>query len=509
MPPPARPRLPLTALWALMMLGVSTALILIEAPRFAVWPLDSYYYLSKAENLMRTGALATPWAGLDSKFFPGYSVILGPLSLLSRNGSWIAAMLAALWVSALLIVKIGETLLRSHAAAWAAAALWATHPVMLKWATVPMSEVTAITFALGAVLCALRGIRRPRALWALLAGIFSGMAISTRAEMAALAMPLGLLWISRRRVSRPRWIAWGALGLVAGSAPLILWGLQLWQAGRNLHYLGEAASHPIDPQAWRHIHTAVYQVGFLGPVPSGVMAIDAWLLAVSCLTVAALVLAFGGVLGAWAFGAALIFVAYLGAHSLWHYHYERFLVPLLPVAALLLAGAGAWWVEHGTRWRSLRARVACACLVITTLCWLFYGRVLIRDHRYWLSQGFPSSVAGTAAFVESQTPRGSLVFTDLGPTLAYHLDRSTVFTEAIPDFYPAAFEPEHTLDQIAARRPSAIVTRRSASEWFTAALVPPAARQAFRTVSLQPQGAVLLIDHSRLRTDLESSDPAP
>jgi hypothetical protein len=495
-------------------LVAASVLLVREAPRAEVWPMDSYFYLSKAESLARGHGLSVPWAEYgDPKYFPGYSIALALAFIVCgfQAWYWIALQVGVLWVSAALMRRAALGITGLHSLAWGAALVWVTNPMVLKWLTVPLAEGLAVALALGAICVYQSGVRRPRRSAALMAGLLGGFAISTRVEMTALGGALLLHWIVRRRATRSRWLLWGAVGLLLGLSPVIFWILFTHgnPGGPRLSYISEYFEHGPPEKWWHFIHVSLLYMAFLTPVPTGSDLIEQWLLLVFFGLLLAIALGAVGWLGPWGTATVVFLFAYITAHSLWHYFYDRFLVPAVAIAALL-------WVAGGRRWllgpnrspRGLRWRRAAGLLILTanSAVWLHEGTVLQLDHRMNLARSEPWHPARLAAQIRALTPEGTAVLTDLGPPLAYHLHRPVFFDQGLTDYYEQSFPRSGDAWAIVAFDIHAVATRQTPEDFFAAAAVPAPARRGFHVVSDASNVTLLLVDPKELG-QLLSSEP--
>jgi hypothetical protein len=485
-------------------LAMKSILLISWAMGTEAWPMDAHYYVEKAMNLVRGEGLTVRWLeGPEAKFFPGFSVAMAPVWVVCffQPWFWIAFQVGTLWLCAALLWRVARQIGGDSGFAWVATLVWAAHPIGLKWMAVPMAEGWATAMALGAVCLYQSGVRRPRTSAALVTGILAGFAISTRAEMVSLALLLLLHWGLRRRGPRLRWLVWGGVGLMIGLLPLLLWLVSVWAGGRPA-YLDEMTRHGLPEQWWRAIRQGVYEFSYLIRVRGEWELVDLWTGILSIGFTFSLVLALGGWLGRWGIGCTVFLLAYLTAHSLWHYHYERFLLPLVPVAALLFAGGGRLWLHRDLGApppeRRIRRAFALVLMAITSVAWLQYGSTLARDHLDHLIFAERFEHRRLARLIEEQTPEGSVVITDLGPSLAFHLDRPTLFCQGIPDFYERQVEPKDALRTIRERGVHAVATRLTGAEWLAWAEVPPELAGNFRTGRSVSGVTVLLIDPAQL-----------
>jgi hypothetical protein len=485
-------------------LAMKTALLISWAIGTETWPLDAYYYVEKAMNLVQGEGLSVCWLeGTEAKFFPGFSMAMAPVWVLClfQPWFWIVFQVGTLWLCAALLWRLAREIGGDRGFAWVATLIWAAHPLGLKWMAVPMAEGWATAMALGAACVYLSGVRRPRVWAAVATGVLAGLAISTRAEMVSLALALLLHWGLRRRGPRLRWLLWGGLGLAFGLLPVLLWLVGVSGGGRPA-YVEEMARHGLPEQWWRAIRQGVYEFSYLIRVPGDSEFVDLWTGILSIGFTFSLVLALGGWLGRWGIGCAIFLLAYLTAHSLWHYHYERFLLPLVPVAALLWAGGGRMWLHRGlgapSPERRVRRAFALVLMAITSVAWLQYGSHLSRDHLDHLILAERFEHRRLAMLIEDQTPEGSTVITDLGPSLAFHLDRPTLFCQGIPDFYERQVAPENALRMIRVRGVHAVATHLSGAEWMAWGRIPPEIRGLFRPGQSVSGVTLLLIDPAQL-----------
>ncbi len=493
--------------FTLASLVTATVLIVIEATRSPMWPMDAYHYVSKALGLVTDMTLKTAWSTeVDAKFFPGYSVALAGFSLvcLTQPWFWIVCQVTTHWLCAALLHRVARGLGLDRGLAWVPTLIWVSHPIVLKWIVYPMAEPWAVVCALGAVCAYQSGQRAPRATAALLAGALAGWAISTRVEMIALLFPLIMHCITRRRLPRPRWMALGSMGLLVGLLPLLLWiGAVVWgSSAGHLAYFTETASHGLNPHWWRYIPRGLYEFGRLTSVGTGSEVLDIYLFVVHLGLVVSVVLALGGWLGRWGAAAAALLLLYIAGHTLWHYFYERFLIPTIPLAALLVAAGGRLWLHRTTgpipAGHTGRRLFALALICFTSVTWLHYASVLMRDHRQHLANAEPWDPIHLVAMVEERTPRGSPVLTDLGPPLAFHLGRPVFFDSGLQDFYEPGIERHRAGEAIVALGIHAVITRLPPEQWLDEAAIPAALRPAFDVVPTGDGVTYFDVDVARL-----------
>ena len=136
---------------------------------------------------------------------------------------------------------------------WALAAvavLW-TSPLFLHLSTQPMSDVSAMVWAMAALAAAHRGQDSGRLRWMAAAGLATGIAVLVRPTNALLAIPL--IWMLR---ARPRaWLSWIAGGLPA--AVFLAWHNyqcygSAFASGYGSDYLAPYLSPQFAPAGLRH-----------------------------------------------------------------------------------------------------------------------------------------------------------------------------------------------------------------------------------------------------------------
>ncbi len=78
------------SLLAGLALLAAAAVVAVRGAALGTFPIDGAYYVAKAISLGENGALRVPWGnGIDSKFFPGLSVLLAlPLRWLGLPWGW-------------------------------------------------------------------------------------------------------------------------------------------------------------------------------------------------------------------------------------------------------------------------------------------------------------------------------------------------------------------------------------------------------------------------------------
>jgi hypothetical protein len=136
------------------------------------------------------GFVPGPRPGTMAPYYPsGFPAHMATAALLFgwERGPFLVAPLAAL-VSLPLFYLLGRELSLPRAWAGTATAVFALWPVLIGQAIQPMSDTTAIFWALCAVFCAVKA--RRRSAWALVAGAAFGTAVLVRPTSVLLAIPL-------------------------------------------------------------------------------------------------------------------------------------------------------------------------------------------------------------------------------------------------------------------------------------------------------------------------------
>ncbi len=212
--PGARARRLLFSLLAALLLG-GYGFFLVRNTAFSVGGSDSSGYINTARRLVdgtlvgppRTmqrfgmpddlvqifiplGFVPGPRPGTMAPVYPsGFPAHMAAAALLFgwERGPFFVAPLAAL-LSLPLFFLLGRELSLSSAWAGAATVVFALWPVLIGQAIQPMSDTTAVFWALCAVFCAIKA--RRGAVWALISGAAFGIAVLVRPTDVLVAIPL-------------------------------------------------------------------------------------------------------------------------------------------------------------------------------------------------------------------------------------------------------------------------------------------------------------------------------
>ena len=505
-----RPALAVALLALLALLGA--AQITQFALRPTPYPVDAYYYLSKAENLMAGQGLTTYWnGGVDRKFFPLQSFALAPLTGL-RHGWPKYWLLLSLGLYAGQIVVFSLLLARLEPrpmVRFSAVALWVCNASVLLWQSVPYSEPLATFLAYSAILVCAGGWRRAP-LWRFaLAALLGGLAVATRAEAAMLGVIFGagLVGILIRR--GPRALPWPrlALGGALYVAPFFLYWITLPAAEEQTYkmvyveVLRERFAFDFFREKFWDMFQGVFFERWLNPyVPA---AANGWHYLVTAVYWLALALALAGRLGRPVRWAAAGLLAYQALHGLWYYLSNRFNFLVTPLAAYTLGAGAVWLFREKGEWLLRRvqtrpglgpervARVVCGLFVLgAALTMSAFGWRAMDRQQYWLNQNTNIAPQDRDRVTQTLTA-GSLegghyaLSDDLW--LAYAVGSQTRgghgwIYEPNDTFYEAAFEPGEALEFLEEKGIGLIGIHLSPAEWFDAFAIPPERRGDFQTI---------------------------
>ncbi len=282
----------------------------------------------------------------------------GVLHLDGRAGEFAGrlpnALLAILLVA--LMLRLARRLYRRESAALLASLMTATSPFLLAFGASAFTDISLLFWSLAALMLALE--RRFA-----FAGIALGLAFWSK-QQAVFFVPLVMALLAMHCSGGRKWSRFALpLAVVCG-------GLLLWDAARpeaSIFALAAANNAPAEfvapPSTWL-------------PRLSQWLSWSLWLLGPPLVTVGVMALAVGAHRGGRQAGEArsleLIFLGYSAiyvlAHVVFSFNlYDRYLLPLLPLLILPLAGALASLIAIGGRRKSLA--LACALALLLGAGW--------------------------------------------------------------------------------------------------------------------------------------------
>ncbi|MBI5118776.1 hypothetical protein HZA56_20085 [Candidatus Poribacteria bacterium] len=343
------PRVPPFLIWLVLALGsiLGILLILHHAAHTPTYTIDSYFYLSKAKELAEGHGLRTSWNdGLDTKYFPGYSIFLA-IPFMSGL-SYISLQMISYLLCVLFMLRVAAALDFDWPAQALAATAFAINPIVIKWFSLPMAEGVALALSLLSVNLAFRFKQAGGYSYLFAASAVGGMAVLTRIEaLFLLAVFAAIFFPARKSLS---WLHL-LIGVVVFLLPLFAyWASLAVAANQSPAYLGEFRGTFLRVGLIKNfIYNVWVPFGFMHrPVKSlqeiefmSPMAImgAVWLLVGGVIFLEGLFCATLGWLGQRARGLGFLFLAYASLHSLWYYRYERFMLMAVPLAAIV-------WVEQ-------------------------------------------------------------------------------------------------------------------------------------------------------------------
>ena len=443
---------------------------------YAAGGADSFGYLSQAQLLARgrltdtmprhegfdwpdVPATLTPLAYtrnavpdvLVPVYPPGLSLLMAPLTLIHANAVFLLVPLCAaltVWLTVVLGRSISEP-----AAGVLGALLVAVSPTFLLQTAQPMSDVPVAALWLSALVLA----RRPSTAAAILAGVVSSLAILVRPNLAPLLLlvaaacatlrsapsdrPAGAISLANLPWTRAIWPLLAAMpGVVAlGAIQAVRYGSPLGSGYGSFDYLfglsNVAPNLARYPRWMTETHTPLIWLWLLAPfsirfLDRGVRAF-AWILYIFA---AAVVLAY------------LPYVYFRPEE----WSYTRFLLPALPLMAVLVALV----LLTAARRIVPRAPVAAAasvCVVVAALS--VYNAVSLgvfgmRDgeRKYPRAGGFVRERLPATAFVLAAQHSGSIRYYSGRPTLRWDMLDAGSLARAIASLRRAGYEPYAVLD---------------------------------------------------------------
>jgi hypothetical protein len=253
------------------------------------------------------------------------------------------------------VYKVARELDLSTASSIAAAAMFASVPVLSFQAVQFMSDVPAACWALAAVWLSLKS--RRRATWAAAAGLAFGIGVLVRPSSAVLLLPVALALAPSRRA----WAAFLAGGVPAAAA-LFAFNRAAYGGALRTGYsdLDESAFTlgNVPPRARHYVY---WVSSMMSP-----LILPAWLAAtVNRLRPMRVRL----MLFTW-FAAFFAFYSSYASYDAWWY--TRFLLPGIPALAIAAAMVGedvVGWARSLSTARARRVGVAAVAVSFAAICW--------------------------------------------------------------------------------------------------------------------------------------------
>lgn len=378
-----------------VIIAVCTAARLVLSTRTGT--VDSYYYFARAAEL-NDGVPFTEtkinWSdeGVDRKFFPGYPLFLHWFSLGgSPERVWRSVSILFILIDSVLLGFAFINLGLSFFASCAAVAMFVSHPLVVRWMTMPMAEGSALFYlCLAAILLpkseTTLKFAYPRFL---IACFFGGMAILCRAEASYVAACIGLVGVGRI-YKKTGWLPVAAAGAVLGIVPFAYWVGSLPPAangvGSRLHYVNEffdmfslrdvpddsSRGGVIDNfgRSWYHIVRNFGQIPFVPKEKENPVLLALWVI---ILGTAVLVPALD-LIGKPARRFAIAFFGFIVFRSFWYYPYDRFLVTGLPIGFAAMALGADWLRERGGVVAKISVFIVFFWAIRATECYLHYHK---------------------------------------------------------------------------------------------------------------------------------------
>lgn len=426
--------------------------------------IDSYYYFEAANNFLRDGAPSIDWPqGPENKFFPGYPALLALWSLLCRSSPeacWGGLNLLLLPLAAAGSAALLRRMNQPLEFALIGGAFVAANPTFQRWCALPYSEPAALALLLAQALVLSRATLPAGGVAAF--ALLGGLACACRVE-ALVLQPVLLLW--DRAAHRHLWGRWPrlAVGAALGAAPLAIWVGWLMARGKWLHYAGEGAQY-FEAAAWFlsviHSMSTAAVIAEVGDHP----ATSYFLTKVLEYGFAfGLLLAPAGVLGREARAAWGILLGYWALHGFWYYATERYNMVVLPLIALLLVRAFAWYAGQLAPARPvLRSRVfwALAAVPVAFSCAGFY---LLRNNAARVNENIGEDEYRAAALMMESDEHA--ILSDMSADFAYFQQKTAWSLEDTKGFFAGVGRDADAVARFAAANDVGwVVLRKPAAE---------------------------------------------
>lgn len=479
------------------------------------YPVDAFYYLSKAENFASGNGLTTYWNdAVDRKFFPFYSIALAPLTPLrgSFPNYWLIAAVALYLGNAAVLGRLLWRVEVHGVVRFATVAFWLCNYNVLTWASVPYSELLASLLGWSAVLLCVDGWRTTPAWRFALAGFLGGLALITRAEAILLALVFGPLLLTQLIKEGPRAIPWKRLATAGAlfAAPFVVYWLTLPSVeseGARLWYVREFFENFSFEQLAKNFEKLflfmhfeylpdAYIQRFLEQSLSISVSPGIVRVAIERFYYLGLLLGLIGWFGRRGFWACVTLIGYQALHSLWHYSYGRFNVVVTPLAAYALACFIFTVCRVGPRGfprltsdapvHVARRVVAGVMVFIAAALMAVQGRATIDKHHYFLTDAvklWPQERQQVINAVGVSVNPGEAYLCSDDLWLAYRVGSVSGarawFDAEKEDFFDANFEPGSAVEFLEEKDIRFIATSKTLDEWLEFQVVPEDARDRF------------------------------
>lgn len=447
-------------------------------------PIDSYFYLAKAESLAAGRGLVLNWGeGIDRLFFPGYSVYLALFALAGEPGGfhWLFANLAALAGIAFALWHVAGRsdlgrmdqghLEQGHLdqgrldqgrlgrlGQTAVVLGLLTNPSLNRWVFMPYSEILCLLLCMTAWAVAASIRDHPRRFvpgWLLIAGLLA-WAVLTRLE-ALIYVPVLLnegirpgAFVAGRR----RWMPLASI-LAAGVIFAVFWALYLPESTerngeRSLRYMQVLEENPVKwselPEHFRSL--ALSTVRNHWETSTGgrwaETARVAW-------AVAAVLAGLLGLLGWRGLRESALFLLFCLGHAFWFYVYDRFALNVLPLLLLVMVRAASRAGEARIRQPRLRLAAALVLMALWTVTNLEASRDAMAAMTAMNTYGGdePFVHRRIAREVDAALPADRVILTDGGPFLAFYLPEDRIhFIQDGHPFFRSSLDPDDPLGSV-------------------------------------------------------------
>jgi hypothetical protein len=503
--------------------GIGSFLIIYQGLTSPIYTIDSYYYLDKAKSLSRGQGLTVSWNdGTDNKFLPGYSVLLVPFIFLGTNKSWILLQIILYFLFTWIIIAVGQKLGLKKNEGYFVGSLFLSHPIIIKWFSLPMAEGAALFWCWLAVWCLFKYCSTSRSYFMGSGFLAIGIAIITRMEACYLLVIIWVIWLNQQmKGKRPPLspLLWGS---ALAAIPLALWIINIWaeQGGLHLQYLTEFSQTLTGESAIIWNRFLYYLSGSFELVGGERFFIDLQKLNSSGATPllvlpylwkaycnllvfifhVGLIIAFSGVLKdkglRYSQALTLILVGYFFLHSFWYYTYERFLILVLPLSIIIFfwaikflftRGNMIWSPKEATRIHLILLQMI---LVVLNFYLAFYSteiqKAALSDDAANIAR-IDRLGARLNRIVSSSLP----IIHPLGPYLAYYLKGHSFFLHEMPHFY----RPINPRETMLTTKIGYILSPVPLTKWLRENGIPKSQWKNIRLMTRTEEGLFLFIYH--------------
>jgi len=315
-----------------------------------------------------------------------------------------------------------------------------------------------------------------RPLQLLMAGLFAGFSVATRAQ-GALAFPL-LLFICGLKPWRKKMLLFTAAALLIAILPFTIWLIIKSSAASSFDYLAVAKAKGINWSDLDERFVFYLQAPFnflkLYSTTKGMRADFAIYWIIFPFYAFAMLAALGRFrrepLPA---AAALTVILFAAMLPLWYYVYERFIIITIPLSAFVLASVlFPATIRHRVWLRTIGLLLfSTIYIIMATNYSVKLSTIHIRDMAKDRRHGF-IKYQMVAGVVNKLNQHKSPVLISFEPHLAYHLDGHVYIDRSKKHYYASAFKAGKALDFIREKGIEYIIINSNLGKWMNRHRIP-------------------------------------